>query len=349
MRELSFAAAINEATVQAMERDPRVFLLGVSILDMNRVFGTTAGAYERFGSRVFDTPCSENALTGIAVGAALAGMRPLMIHHRSDFMLLAMDQIINQAAKWRFMSGGLASVPLTIRGIVGRGWGNGAQHTQSFQALFMHIPGLKVVAPTTPYDAKGLLLASLQDDSPVIYVEHRWLHGQVGAVPEEFYTVPIGRAAIRREGSDVTLVGISHMVVEAQRAAAELAEEGVSCEVIDLRSLSPLDDETLLTSVHKTGRLVVADTSWRRNGAAAEVVALVAERAFTALKAPPQRVCLPNLPTPSSCELERAYYPGASDIVLAARRTLYGETATVGAGITMPVGADGTDTTKTPF
>lgn len=348
MRELSFAAAINEATVQAMERDPRVFLLGVSILDMNRVFGTTAGAHERFGARVFDTPCSENALTGIAVGAALAGMRPLMIHHRSDFMLLAMDQIINQAAKWRYMSGGLASVPLTIRGIVGRGWGNGAQHTQSFQALFMHIPGLKVVAPTTPYDAKGLLLASLEDDSPVIYVEHRWLHGQVGPVPEEHYTVPIGRAAIRRRGSDVTLVGISHMVVEALRAAAELAGEGVSCEVIDLRSLSPLDDEAVLTSVHKTGRLVVADTSWRRNGAAAEVLALVAERALTALKAPPQRVSLPNLPTPASYELERAFYPGAAEIVLAARKTVYGEAAP-GADINVPASAGGTDTTKTPF
>ena len=325
MREITFAAAINEATVQAMERDPSVFVLGVSVGDMKRVFGTTKGAHERFPSRVFDTPCAENAITGIAVGAAIAGMRPVMVHHRSDFMLLAMDQIVNHAAKWRHMSGGVSSVPLTIRGIVGRGWGNGAQHTQSLQALFMHFPGLKVVAPATPYDAKGLLLASIEDNSPVIYIEHRWLHERVGPVPEEYYTVPLGRGEVRRPGRDVTLVGISHMVVEAESAADLLQQEGVSAEVIDLRSLRPLDEDLVLQSVTKTGRLVVADTSWKRCGAAAEIVALVAERAWPALKAPVRRVCLPDVAAPASWVLERAFYPGAEQIAAAARWTLYGD------------------------
>lgn len=352
MREITFAVAINEATVQAMERDSRVFLMGVSAGDMKRVFGTTKGAHERFASRVFDTPCSENAITGIAVGAAIAGMRPVMVHHRNDFMLLSMDQIINHAAKWRYMSGGLASVPLTIRGIVGRGWGNGAQHTQSLHALFMHFPGLKVVAPATPYDAKGLLLASIEDDSPVIYIEHRWLHERVGPVPEEYYTVPLGRGAVRRPGRDVTLVGISHMVVEAESAADLLQREGVSAEVIDLRSLRPLDEELVLESVTKTGRLVVADTSYKRCGAAAEIAALVAERALSALKAPVRRVCLPDVPTPASWVLEGAFYPGAAQIVAAARWTLYGDEQAhdpAASGTGAQAGSSGLGTSGGPF
>lgn len=324
-RQLKYSQALDEGLCQAMDWDPMVFVMGVGVDDPKGIFGTTLGAFKRFGARrVFDTPLSENALTGIAIGAALDGMRPVLVHARNDFLLLTMDQLVNHAAKWRYMSGGKLTVPLTVRAIIGRGWGQAAQHSQSLQALFMHVPGLKVVMPSSPHDAKGLLIAAIEDEAPVIVLEHRWLYDQVGPVPEEHYRVPIGQATVVREGTDVTIVAISHMVVEARKAAEALRTEGIEAEVIDLRTLAPLDKGTVLSSVRKTGRLVVADHAWRTCGAAAEIIAIAAEEALDALKAPARRITLPETPTPCAATLEKAYYPGAAEITGAARDVVLG-------------------------
>ena len=320
MRVLTYREALAEALVQGMEADPRVFLYGVGVDDPKGIFGTTLPAYKRFGSkRVFDTPLSENALTGIGIGAALAGMRPVLVHARNDFLLLTMDQLINNASKWSWLTGGQWKVPFVVRAIIGRGWGQGPQHSKSLQATFAHVPGLKVVMPATPYDAKGLLLASLQDTSPVIFLEHRRLYETQGPVPQEPYTVPLGQAAVRREGRDVTVVALSQMVMEAMEAAERLEAEGVEAEVIDLRTVRPMDEAAVLRSVAKTGRLVVADPGWKRMGASAEVAALAAEQAFSSLKGPVLRVAFPDTHSPSSWALERAFYPAAEEIVAAAR------------------------------
>ncbi|HNQ35364.1 MAG TPA: transketolase C-terminal domain-containing protein, partial [bacterium] len=266
---------------------------------------------------VFDTPLSENGITGVAVGSALAGRRPVLVHQRVDFMLLTMDQLVNHAAAWRRMFGGRLTVPLTIRAIIGRGWGSAAQHSQNLQALFSHVPGLKVVMPATAYDAKGLLLAAIADPDPVVFLEHRWLYDTVDEVPAGAYLVPLGKAVVRRPGRSVTVAAISHMAGEAEKAARLLAERGIEVEIIDLRTLRPLDLETVLASVEKTGRLVVADTGWRTGGVAAEVVAAVTERGFGLLRRAPVRVACPDLPTPAGPELEKAYYPGAAEILRA--------------------------------
>ena len=322
MRTLKYREAIDEAIRQAMAADERVFVFGVGVDDAKGIFGTTRGAFEQFGSaRVFDTPLSEAMLTGVAVGTALSGLRPILVHARNDFLLLTMDQIVNNAAKWRYMCGGRLSVPMVIRAIIGRGWGQAAQHSQSLQAMFAHVPGLRVIMPAMPYDAKGLLLSALRGNGPVICLEHRWLYDRTGPVPEVPYTVEIGAAAVTRPGRDVTIVATSLMVWEALEAAKLLAEEGIEAEVIDLRTVRPLDTATVLASVTKTGRLVVADTAWRSFGVSAEVVARVAEEAVDALKGPVVRVALPDVPTPASSVLERAYYPGPQEIVAAVRRT----------------------------
>lgn len=325
MRTLRYREAIDEATRQAMAADDRIFVFGVGVDDAKGIFGTTRGAFERFGpSRVFDTPLSEAALTGIGVGAALAGRHPLLVHARNDFFMLTMDQLVNNAAKWRYMSGGALRVPLTVRAIIGRGWGQAAQHSQSLQALFAHIPGLTVVMPAMPSDAKGLLMGALTGDRPVICLEHRWLYEKLGPVPEAPFTVPFGRAAVARAGRDVTIVAVSLMVWEALEAAETLAADGIEVEVLDLRTIRPLDTSAILESVRKTGRLVVADTSWRSFGVSAEVVACVAEQALDRLRAPVVRVALPDVPTPASPVLERAFYPGAAELVAAVRRALAG-------------------------
>jgi pyruvate/2-oxoglutarate/acetoin dehydrogenase E1 component len=245
-----------------------------------------------------------------------------MVHPRMDFMLLATDQIFNQAAKWHYMFGGTTNVPLVIRGIINRGGEQAAQHSQAMQAMYMNCPGLKVVMPSTPYDAKGLLVASVRDGNPVIFIDDRWLYKEVGHVPEEIYEVPLGVGAIRRRGRDVTIVSTSFMNVEALAAATQLASEGIDAEVVDPRSLKPLDEELILDSVRRTGRLVVADAAWRSCGASAEISALVAEKAFHALRAPIQRVTLPEAPAPSSRTLEAAYYPRAKDILEAVRAVM---------------------------
>jgi pyruvate/2-oxoglutarate/acetoin dehydrogenase E1 component len=318
-RQIAFAGAINEAFVQAMSEDSTVYIIGEGVPDPKGIFGTTSGLRDKFGAkRVLDMPVAENGMTGVAIGSALMGMRPILTHQRVDFALLAMDQMVNQAAKWHYMFGGQLSVPLVIRLIIGRGWGQGPQHSQSLQSWFAHIPGLKVVMPTTPHDAKGLLLASIEDNNPVIFLEHRWLHNIVDTVPIERYAVPLGTARVAREGKDLTIASTSYMTLEALRAAQWLQEVGREAEVIDLRSLRPLDTETILNSVRKTGRLLVADTSWTQFGVSAEIVALATEQAFSHLKGAPRRVALPDAPTPTSHAIAQFYYPRAVDLYRAA-------------------------------
>lgn len=323
MRTLRYAQAIDEATRQAMAGDERIVVMGVGVADPVGIFGTTKGAAEEFGDRrVIDTPLSEAAVTGIAVGAALGGLHPLVVHARNDFMMLTMDQLVNNAAKWRYMSGGKLRVPVTVRAIIGRGWGQAAQHSQSLQAMFAHVPGLQVVMPALPADAKGLLMAALSADAPVICLEHRWLYDKVGAVPEEPYCSPLGQANVVRAGVHVTVAAVSYMVWEALDAAAAVEADGIQVEVIDLRSVRPLDSALVCLSVRKTGRLVIADTAWRSFGASAELAARVGETCFEELKAPIERVALPDVPTPSSSALEQIYYPGPTEIVAAVRRVL---------------------------
>ena len=322
-REISYAQAILEATDQCMAEDPSVYVMGLGVTDPKGVFGTTVGLVQKYGSnRVFDMPVAENGMTGVAVGSSLIGMRPIMTHQRIDFMLLSLDQIINNASKWHYMFGGQTSVPMVIRLIVGRGWGQGPQHSQSLQSLFAHIPGLKVVMPTTPYDAKGLLVSAVRDNNPVIYIEHRWLHGVSGAVPEEIYSIPFGKAKIMKDGRDITIISSSYMTIEALKAAEMLEEVDISAEVVDLRTLKPLDRATIIESVIKTGRVIVVDGAWRTSGFASEIITIVVEEAFDAIKTPPQRLTFPDFPVPTSWVLANHYYPRAIDIATVIRRML---------------------------
>ncbi|MBI5483422.1 MAG: alpha-ketoacid dehydrogenase subunit beta [Deltaproteobacteria bacterium] len=315
-RQLTYRDAIREALDQALGMDPRVFLIGEGIDDPGGVFGSTLGLAEKYGSlRVMDMPLAENGLTGVAAGAAMTGMRPVLIHMRVDFLPMAMDQIVNHVAKWRYMTGGKVSVPLTIRAITGRGWGSAAQHSQSLHALFAHIPGLTVVMPASPRDAKGLLMGCIASGEPSLVIEHRWLYDLKEVVPEEPFLVPPGVGLIRREGTDVTLVGVSHAVYDLLLAAEQLATEGISAEVLDLRSVRPLDEALIISSVRKTGRMVVMDTGWKRCGISAEVAAVVSESAHDALRAPFRRICIAECPAPASAVLEDAYYPGCADVV----------------------------------
>jgi pyruvate/2-oxoglutarate/acetoin dehydrogenase E1 component len=316
LRTLTYAQAISEALVIGMRQDPKVFITGIGVDYPVGVFGTTREALDEFGSsRVFDSPSMENALTGICIGASAMGMRPVIVHHRNDFMFLAFDQMINLAAKWRYMYGGNAGqVPIVVRGIIGRGWGQGATHSQSLQSPIAHFPGIAVVMPAMPADAKGLILSALKSPSPVVILEHRSLFDIVGEVPEGHYETPIGKANILKVGSDISVVCTSYMVVEAMRAAEFLSQFGISVEVIDLRSIRPLDEETIIDSVRKTGKLVVADTSWVQYGVASEIAALIAEKAFEHLKAPVVRIGIPNSPAPSSKILEDAFYPSADSL-----------------------------------
>ena len=318
-RNITLAAAIREAVEQEMARDPSVFVMGQGIDDFKGMYGTTLGLAERFGAdRAFDTPLSEDGMTGVAIGAALAGMRPIHTHIRLDFMLLAMNQLVNIAAKTRYMYGGQVCVPLVVRGVIGRSWGQGAQHSQGLHALFMHIPGLRVVAPTTAYDAKGLMIESIRANDPVIFVEHRMLHGQRGDVPEEPYTVPFGQARTIAAGDDVTIVGISHAVVECLRAREHLVAVGIEAEVIDPVSLSPLDIETIAASVRRTGRLLVVDSAWLFCGASAEIVTAVSERLGDERNFRFRRLGFAPVVCPTAKSLEQHYYPTPESIASAA-------------------------------
>ncbi|HVA28798.1 MAG TPA: transketolase C-terminal domain-containing protein [Candidatus Baltobacteraceae bacterium] len=315
-RELTYAAAIREATVQSMERDESVYLMGLGATDPKGIFGTTLGLEQRFGSkRVLDMPTAENGMTGVAIGSALVGLKPVMVHQRDDFALLALDQIANSAAKWYSMFNFQRSVPLTIRMIIGRGWGQGPQHSQSLQATLGHFPGLKVVMPVTAPDAKGALISAIFDPNPVIVLEHRWLYAVLGDVPEDRFEIPLGKARTACFGTDVTIVATGYGVLEAQRAAEILASDGISAEVIDLRSIRPLDEEAVVDSVSKTGRLIAVDSGWRTFGVAAEVVALASERAFSSLKAAPIRITAPDTYVPTASALANEYYFSTVDIV----------------------------------
>jgi len=316
-QDMLFSQAINDALHIAMALDKKVLCYGLGVDDPKRIFGTTLGLQERFGNqRVFDTPTSENAMTGVAIGVGLRGFRSVMVHQRMDFFLLAMDQLVNSAAKWHYMFGGQNSVPITIRLILGRGWGQGPTHSQSLQAWFSHIPGLKVVMPSTPKDAKGLLLSSIFDENPVIFMEHRWLHNQKGDVPEGDYRIPLGEARIIKPGSDVTIVAMSYMNIEALRAINYLDQKNVvSCELLDLRTVSPIDWKKIYTSVRKTGRLLVLDTGATTGSIAGEIVARIAMDLFADLRCAPQRIALPDIPTPTSPALTEKFYPGSITIV----------------------------------
>ena len=322
-RQLKYFEALREGTDQALAADRDVMLIGLGVPGPTGVFGTTSGLQEKYGAnRVLDMPSSENAMTGVMLGAATRGKRPIMVHMRVDFAVLSLEPIVNQAAKWHYMYGGRMRAPLVIRMIIGRGWGQGPQHSQSLHAWFAHVPGLKVVMPSRPHDAKGMLLAAVEDDAPVIIMEHRWLYNLSGPVPEAPYTAPLDGAAVLRAGSDVTLAAASYMTIEAMKAAEVLAGMGVSAEVIDLRSVAPIDTATLNGSVARTGRLVVADTGHAECGVSAEVVAAVTETGFANLRAAPRRVALPPVPSPTTPALADLYFPGARQIAEQALATL---------------------------
>lgn len=323
MRTLTYAEAMREGFAQLLESDPRVFVIGQGVWSPWYAGTSLKELDKQFGrDRIIDSPVSENATTAAAVGAALAGMRPIVFHPRMDFMLLAVDPIVNQAANWSYIFGGQVRVPMVIRASINRGGEQGAQHSQALQAFFMHVPGLKVVMPATAHDAKGLLIAAVRDGNPVMYIDDRWLYDESSEVPEEMYEVPIGSAAVRRPGTDVSIVATSYMAMQAVGAANLLERRGIDAEVIDLRSISPWDRDLVLKSVRKTGCVVVADAAWRTCGVAAELAASIAEESFEDLSPAIARVCLPDAPAPTSAPLEKAYYPGAEDIVSAVERVI---------------------------
>ena len=325
----TFQQAIGEALVQEMERDERIVVMGEDVVggsgaegEMDAwggVLGVTKGLWGKFGDRVMDTPISESAFVGAAVGAATAGLRPVVELMFIDFMGVCFDQIFNQAAKFRYMFGGKAETPVVIRTMIGAGLRAAAQHSQCLYPIFTHIPGLKCVIPSTPYDAKGLLIEAIRDDDPVIFCEHKLLYSEEGEVPDEAYTIPFGEAAVVREGEDVTIVALGRMVHRALEAAEVLAGSGIDSEIIDLRTTSPMDEDAVLESVENTGRLVVVDEASPRCNIATDVSALVAQRAFGALKAPIRMVTSPHVPVPFSDSLEDLYIPSATSIEAASR------------------------------
>lgn len=326
MRKLNYTEAIREATDQEMNHDSKVLVFGLDVDDPKAIYGTTKDLPKKYGSeRVFGTPLSEDAMTGVAIGMALAGLRPTHVHIRMDFMLLAMNQLINMAAKSHYMYGGQVNIPLVVRAMIGKSWGQGAQHSQALQSFFMHVPGLKMVAPTTPYDAKGCLMYAIKDNNPVIYVEHRILHFQKGYVPEKAYTVPPGKARITSIGKDVTLVGISYMQLECLRAQKYLQEVSIEAEVIDPIWLSPLDIDTIVESVEKTGRLVVVDNGWVTCGTSSEIVAQVVERLQGKKQILIKRMGFAPVTCPPTPTLEKLFYPNAVTIAQAAYNLIEGK------------------------
>ena len=331
-RKLSMKDAINEALDQEMSRDPTVIVMGEDIVGgsgspgeadaWGGVLGVTKGLYAKHGDRLMDTPLSESAYIGAAIGASTCGLRPVAELMFLDFMGVCFDQIFNQAAKFRYMFGGKAETPVTIRAMVGAGFRAAAQHSQMLTPIFTHIPGLKVVCPSNAYDAKGLLIQSIRDNDPVIFCEHKNLYAHETDVPEESYTVPFGEANIVREGGDVTIVGYGLMVHRASEAADTLAGEGIECEIIDLRTLSPIDIDSVVESVENTGRLVCVDEANPRCSIAADVAASVSQQAFKSLKAAPRLVTAPHTPVPFSPALEDLYIPSAANIADAVRKTM---------------------------
>ncbi|MGE3774824.1 MAG: alpha-ketoacid dehydrogenase subunit beta [Gammaproteobacteria bacterium] len=329
-RKILFQQAINEALDQEMARDPNVIVMGEDVVggsgangEMDAwggVLGVTKGLYGKYGDRIMDTPISESAFVGAAIGAATCGLRPVCELMFIDFLGVCFDQIYNQAAKFRYMFGGKAKTPVVIRTMIGAGFRAAAQHSQCLYPVFTHIPGLKVVIPSSPYEAKGLLIQAIRDDDPVIFCEHKALYATEGEVPEESYTIPFGEANVVREGGDVTIVALARMVGFAQKAAAALAKDGIQCEIIDPRTTSPLDEDTILESVENTGRLVVVDEASPRCGMAADIAALVAQKGFASLEAPIEVVTPPHTPVPFSGVLEDLYIPSPARIEAAVRK-----------------------------
>ncbi|WP_020589375.1 alpha-ketoacid dehydrogenase subunit beta [Desulfobacter curvatus] len=321
MATKTYLQAINEALRQEMERDSNVLIFGEDVGQFGGCFGVTQGLFDRFGEdRVRDTPITESAIVGAATGAAAAGLRPVAELMFVDFIGVALDQLFNQAAKMRYMFGGKAKIPMVLRMPQGAGVGAAAQHSQSLEAWFMHVPGLKVAIPATPYDAKGLLISAIRDDNPVIFLEHKMLYGTEGEVPDEEYTIDFGKAKVVKEGEDLTIVATSQMVLTALEAAEQLAKDGINAEVVDPRTLSPLDMDTILTSVEKTHALLIAHEAVKTAGPGAEIAARVAEDAFDQLDAPIVRVGAPFTPVPFSPPLEQAFIPGVEQIVKAAKK-----------------------------
>jgi pyruvate dehydrogenase E1 component beta subunit len=321
-RKLTYAQAILEATDQAMSLCDQVVVLGQLVDKKSGIFGTTTGLVQKYGSfRVQDFPVAENLMTATAMGAALTGLRPLICHQRLDFMIYSLDAIANWLSLWRFKSNKLSGMPVTIRTIVGKGWGQGPQHSKSLHAWFAHLPGFRVAMPSTAYDAKGLLLESILGETPTIFVEGRGLYSMMDEVPEEPYRVHFGQAIIRRLGKDATLVAIGNMVPIALKAADLLSVNGIDVEVVDPRTLTPLDRKTICESVFKTGRLIVADPAWMSFGAASEIITSVVEVLNQNLKANPVRVTLPDSHTPMSQALEKAFYPTVDEVISAIRKT----------------------------
>jgi pyruvate/2-oxoglutarate/acetoin dehydrogenase E1 component len=323
MATMTFAQALNHAHKLEMQRDANIYVAGEDVGVYGGIFGVTGGLLDQFGDkRVRDTPITESAIVGTAVGAAAAGLRPVIELMFVDFIGVAMDQLYNQAAKMKYMFGGKAKLPITLRTSCGAGMGAAAQHSQCLEAWFMHIPGLKVVMPSTPYDAKGLLISAIRDDNPVVFMEHKMLYGTQGEVPEDSYVVPLGKADIKREGKDITVVATAMMVGRALSAAEKLAADGISLEVVDPRTLSPLDEETILNSVKKTHRLLIVHEEVKFAGSGAEIAAMVAEKAFDYLDAPIVRVGAPFTPVPFSPALEQEFIPSEEKIIQAVKKMI---------------------------
>lgn len=314
-RNLKYVEALCEAVTQEMERDPRVLVMGLDVDDPKAILGSTRGILEKFGpKRIFTTPLSEDAMTGVAIGAAMAGLRPIHVHIRMDFLMLCMNQLVNIAAKSHYMYGGAVKVPLVVRSLIGKSWGQGAQHSQALQSLFMHIPGLKVVMPSNAHDAKGCMLAAIRDQNPVMFLEHRALYDLESPVPEGDYTVEFGKARVCTMGSDITIVGISYMQVECMRAHELLKEAGIEAEIIDPISLVPLDIDTILKSAKKTRNLLVVDNAWTNCGASAEILARVAEMTTADDRITVRRMGFAPTSCPPTANLEKLFYPGAATI-----------------------------------
>ena len=329
-RTLSYSAAIHEALTYSLESYPEVVLIGEGVPDPKGIFATTTGLRERFGAeRILDMPLAENGMTGICIGAALHGMRPVLVHQRIDFALLAMDQMVNNAAKWHFMFNGQAHVPLVIRMIIGRGWGQGPQHSQHLHGLFAQIPGLKVVMPATAHDAKGMMIAAIEDNNPVLFIEHRWLHPMIDFVPERAYRCALHGAVIRRCGDVLTIAALSHMVIEAMRVAEVFADHGFEIEIIDVRSVNPLDTDNILDSITRTGKLLVADTACGISSPGNRIISQVIQSGFDHLTAAPRLLATPDHPVPTSHFLAEKYYPGAIDIAQQVIELIDGVSASV--------------------
>ena len=315
--KITFVEAINESIHLEMLKNKKLITFGLGINDPKRIFGSTKGLVERFGpQRVFDVPTSENALTGIGLGLSLGGNPVLMTHQRADFFLLAFDQLINSISKWNYMfDGNSGMVNITIRLIVGRGWGQGPTHSQNLQSVFSHFPGLRVVIPTTPYDVKGLLASSLRDPNPVIFLEHRWLYNSIGYVPKKNYLVNLEKSKILREGKDITIISTSYMTPEVKNIYTKLDSKNINFEHIDLICCKPLDKKTIINSVKKTGRIIVLDTGFESNSISSEIISIINEFCFKNLKYKPVRVTVPDIPEPTSYGLTKFYYNDSNDIL----------------------------------